>query len=68
MGADKESTDIWKFGRSRSDLSSDETLAAPMPVLTAEEMAARQELVNERHAAWRRDFVVPREWLRPSKC
>jgi hypothetical protein len=52
VGADKEATDIWKFGRARPDLSLDETLAAPMPTLTAEEMAERQRLVNKRYEPW----------------
>ena len=40
MGIDKEAMDIWKFGRSRPDLSLDETLATPEP--------KRQQLLESR--------------------
>lgn len=48
MGLDKEATDIWKFGKSRPDLSLDETMAAPMPSLSATEEAQRQALLDAR--------------------
>ncbi len=52
MGVDKEATDIWKFGRSRPDLSFAETLAAPMPDLSADEQAERQRLITEAKRGW----------------
>ena len=52
MGMDKETTDIWKFGRARPDLSMEQSATAPTPILTAEEMADRQEKINEQTERW----------------
>lgn len=57
MGIDKETIDIWKFGRPRPDLSMDETLAAPMSILTVEEQTERQDLIREHH----KDFFAGAE-------
>ena len=48
MGVDKEAIDIWKFGRPRRDLSLDETLAAPEPILSKEETLQREQLLKDR--------------------
>lgn len=47
MGVDKETTDIWKFGRPRPDLTLDEVLATPMPTLSKAERARREHLINK---------------------
>lgn len=61
MGVDKEAMDIWKFGRSRPDLSIDETLAAPEPNITLDEVAERRWLINDRMEVFARGFMVGRK-------
>ena len=48
MGMDKEATDIWKFGRSRLDLSPLESLNAPEPKIGKREAARRKRLLAAR--------------------
>ena len=50
MGADKEATDIWMFGRKRPDLSAEETFA---------EYQRRAKLMEE-HAEARNDELLRR--------
>lgn len=53
MGADKEATDIWVFGKPRPDLSPEQTFAASQeahkspPELEPEERERREHLIGE---------------------
>jgi hypothetical protein len=47
MGVDKEATDIWKFGRPRPDLTFDESMAAPEPIVTGRQKRTRERALSK---------------------